>query len=83
MTMRARAVHKNITLPCIFIELSPLNLLFFIIDACPGHILESTQGIEMKLGLLINGSERKGLVQEPESYPVCLQSYRPLTLYLS
>ena len=25
----------------------------------PGHILESTKGIEMKLGLYIDGSERK------------------------
>jgi len=29
-------------------------------DACPGNILESTKGFEMKLGLLIDGSERKG-----------------------
>jgi len=27
---------------------------------CPGHILETTKGIEMKLGLSIDGSERKG-----------------------
>jgi len=26
-------------------------LPFFTIVACPGHILESTKGIEMKLGL--------------------------------
>jgi len=41
----------TIILPCIFTELSPHNYLFFIIDACPGHILESTKGIEVKLGL--------------------------------
>ena len=29
-------------------------------NACPGHILKSTKGIEMKLGLLIDESERKG-----------------------
>jgi len=29
----------------------PLNLVFVIMDVCPGHILESTNGIEMKLGL--------------------------------
>ena len=27
----------------------------------PGHILESTKGIEMKLGLYIDGSERNHL----------------------
>ena len=34
-------------------------------DVCPGHIFESTKGIEMKHGLKIGGSERKGSVQEP------------------
>jgi len=34
-------------------------------DACPGHILESTKEIEIKLGLQIDESERKGSVQEP------------------
>jgi len=28
-------------------------------DACLGHILENTKGIKMKLGLWIDGSERK------------------------
>jgi len=28
-------------------------------DACPGHILESTKGIEMKLGTSIDVNERK------------------------
>jgi len=42
---------RTILLPGTFTELSPLNLLFFIMDACPGHILESTKRIEMKLGL--------------------------------
>ena len=32
---------------------------------CPGHILESTKGIEVKLGLQIDGSEWKGSAQEP------------------
>jgi len=41
----------SIILPCIFIELSPLNLVFVIMDSCLGHILESTKGIEMKHGL--------------------------------
>ena len=51
---------RTIILPCIFIELSPLNHLFFIMDACLCHILESTKDIVMKLGLWIDGSERKG-----------------------
>ena len=34
---------KTIILPCIFIELSPHNHYFFIVDACLGHILESTK----------------------------------------
>ena len=50
---------RTIILPCIFIEVSPLNLVFVIRDVCPGHILKSTKGIEMKLGLKIDGSERK------------------------
>jgi len=28
-------------------------------DACPGHILESTKGIEIKLGLYIDGNGRR------------------------
>jgi len=42
---------RTIILPCIFIELSPLNFVFVIMDVCPGHILESTKGIDMKLAL--------------------------------
>jgi len=42
MTMRGRAEPKNHI---------PLNHFFFIMDACPGHILESTKEIEMKLDL--------------------------------
>ena len=34
-------------------------------DAYPGHIFESTKGIEMKLDLQIDGNERKGSAQEP------------------
>ena len=34
-----------IILLCILTELSPLNHLFFIMDACLGHILESTNAI--------------------------------------
>ena len=50
---------RTIILPCKFIEVSPLNLVFVIRDVCQGHILKSTKGIEMKLGLKIDGSERK------------------------
>ena len=39
-------------------------------DACPGHILESTKEIEMKLGLQIDDSERNGSAHEPELSPV-------------
>jgi len=41
-------------------------------DACPGHILESTKGIEMKLGLYIDDNQRKGIVHVP--YPDILES---------
>ena len=34
-------------------------------DACPGHIFESTKVIDIKLGLQKDGSERKGSAQEP------------------
>ena len=50
-------------------------------DVCPGHILESTKGIEKKLVLQIDGSERKGRAQESQSYPVYLQCYLPLTIF--
>ena len=45
-------------------ELSPHNH-FFIIDACPGHILESTKGIGIKLGTYIDVNKRKCRRQEP------------------
>jgi len=34
-------------------------------DACPGHILESTKGIKIKLGTYIDVDERKCRRQEP------------------
>ena len=46
----------TIILPGILTKLSPLNHLFFIMVACPGHILESTN---IKLGTYIDESERK------------------------
>jgi len=33
--------------------------------ACPGHILESTKGIDIKLGTYIDVNERKYRRQEP------------------
>ena len=67
---------KIILLACIFTELSPVNHVF-IVTVCPGHILESTKGIE--LGLYIDSSERKCLAQEPYFYSVYWQSNLPLT----
>jgi len=43
-------------------------------DACPGHIMKCAKGIELKLGLYIDGSKRMGSTQQPYSYPVYLQS---------
>jgi len=39
-------------------------------DVCLGHILESTKGIDIELGLLIDGSQGEGNAQEPYSYTV-------------
>jgi len=50
---------KHIILPCVLIELSPLNQFFSIIVAYPGHILGSTKGIEIKLGIYIDVDEKK------------------------
>jgi len=38
--------------------------------------------IEMKLGVYIDGSERKGSAQEPSSNPIHLQSYLFLILFI-
>ena len=65
MAMRGKAVHKNHN-PTLYIELSPLNHLFSSQwFACPGHNLESTKGIEIKLGTHIDVNERKCRRQEP------------------
>jgi len=51
MTVRGGAVQKNHN-PILYInKLFPLNHLFFIMDDCLSHILESTKVIAMKLGL--------------------------------
>ena len=46
---RKGSAQGKIIIPCIFTVLSPLTI-FFIMDSCLGHILESTKGIEIKLG---------------------------------
>jgi len=55
---------RTIILPGLFIELSPHNH-FSIGDACPGHILQCTRGIEMKLGSYVDVNKRKCRRQEP------------------
>jgi len=39
--------------------------MFFTMDAFPGHILESTKGIEIKLAPYIDVKEKKCRRQEP------------------
>ena len=59
-------MHKNHS-STLFVELSPLNHLFSSQwFACPGHILESTKGIE--LGTHIDVNEGKCRRQEPLSF---------------
>ena len=63
--MRGRAVHKNHN-PTLYIDrVISLNHLFFITVACPSLILESTKGIEIKLGTYIDVNKRKCRRQEP------------------
>ena len=50
--------------------------------ACPGHILESTKGIEIKLGTYIDVNERKCRRQEPYSYLTFYLSYLSLILFI-
>ena len=64
MTVRGSAVHKNPNPTLYITELSPINH-FFIMVAYPGHILESTKGIEIELGRCIHVNERKYRRQEP------------------
>ena len=49
----------------ILTKLSPLNHFFSIMVACPGHILESTKWIEIKLGTYIDVDKRKCKRQKP------------------
>ena len=51
MTVSEMVVHnKHITSVYIYSVISPEPFIF-IMDACPGYILESTKGGEMKLSL--------------------------------
>ena len=76
MAVRGRAIHKNHN-PTLYIYrvISPYPFfLFFIMVAYPGHILESSKGIEIKPGTYIDVNERKCRRQESQSY---------LTFYLN
>ena len=64
MTFWGSAVHKNHNPTLYIIELSLINHLFIMV-AYPYHILESTKGIEIKLGTHIDVNERKYRRQEP------------------
>jgi len=57
MAVRGSAVHKNHNPTLYITDLSPINL-FFIMVAYPGQFLESTKGIEIKLGTYIDVNER-------------------------
>ena len=66
MAVRGSAVHMNHN-PTLYIcrVISPSQFTFFIMDDCLGHIFKSTKQIEMKIGLQIDKSKRKGVAQEP------------------
>ena len=77
MAVRGSAVYNNYNPNLYITEISPIKH-FFIMVAYPGHILESTKGIEIKLGTYINVNERR---QEPQSYLKFYFNY--LSLFLS
>ena len=62
MAVRGSAVHKNHNHTLYITELSPLNHVFIMV-AYPGHILEFTKGIEIKLGTYIDVNKRKYIRQ--------------------
>ena len=64
MAVRGSVVHMNHNHILYITELSPINH-FFIMVAYPGHILESTKGIEITLGAYIDVNNRKYSRQEP------------------
>jgi len=51
MTVKGMAMHNNHNHTLyIYIVICPSTIYFFTMDSCLGHILESTKGIEIKLG---------------------------------
>ena len=64
MAVSGSTVHKNHNPTLYITELSPINH-FFMLVAYPGHILESTKWIEIKLCTYIDVNERKYRIQEP------------------
>ena len=64
MTVRGRAVHMSHNPTLYITELSPINI-FFIMISYPGHIVESTKGIYIKLGTYKDVNKRKYRRQEP------------------
>ena len=65
MAVRGCAVYKNHNPTLYITELSHLEHFFRTMGAYPDHILESTIGIEIKLGTYIDFNERKYRKQEP------------------
>ena len=55
---------RTITIPFIVLSYLPVTILFILV-AYPGHILESTIGVEIKLGTYIYVNEREYRRQEP------------------
>ena len=53
-------------------------------DACLGHILKSTKGIEMKLGLYINNSKRRAvsIIHNPTLYIYWVISTLPFSFIM-
>ena len=64
MAVRGSVVHKNYNHTLYINELSPINQ-FFIMVPYPGHILESTKWIEIKLCTYRDINEMKYRRQEP------------------
>ena len=64
MAVRESALRTNHNPSLYITELSHINL-FSIMVAYPGHILESTKGVVIKLGTCIDVHERIYRRQEP------------------
>jgi len=73
MAVRGRAVHKKKN-PTLYIY------RVIVMDSCPGHILESTKDIEIKL--VKNVKERKCRIQEPQLYRTFYVSNFSLILFI-